>query len=260
MWIAVGAVAAMAILLWFIFANFYGIENPDHTGHFPWLGAGLLWIAVGVLTWQRWPSSRTGRLMVLVGFSHFLYAPGLIPTAGTWLLGALQAGFELLLVAYVVLSFPTGRLTDAFDRRLFRGLVVWWIVSTLLNIATDPHHLNPLFVVQDESLRTMIDSTTSRIGAAVLLFVAIRVVMQWRAAPPAERSLRTPLLFVVAAYVVVQGLELLDVIIGPNVLTDLSVSWPGGLTDYGFPLAMVWILWRTRPTSGEIRTAESGAA
>ena len=59
---------------------------------------------------MRWPAGRIGPLLILAGFAHFAYAPGLPAIAGLWLLSAVLSGLELFLVALVFLSYPTGRL------------------------------------------------------------------------------------------------------------------------------------------------------
>ena len=257
--IAFAAIAATVLTIWIIFANFYQIENPDHSGHFPWLGAALVWVFAGELTWLRWPASRIGPLMILVGFAHFTYVPSLTAISALWLLSSLLNGLELLLVALVFLSYPTGRLTNPIDRRLFAVLVAWWAATAIIGTLADPHDLNPIIVIRDEGAQAAIFSAFDMIGAVLLLIVAIRVVSQWREASAAERSLRTPIVVALIPYVVVLGFEWLDRIIGANVLTELANNWPGGLTDYAFPLAVLYVLWHSQRVPAVGRAAESSA-
>ena len=257
--IAFAAIAATLVAIWIIFANFYQIENPDHSGHFPWLGAALVWVFAGVLTWLRWPSSRIGPLMILAGFAHFTYVPSLTAISPLWLLSSLLSGLELLLVALVFLSYPTGRLTHPTDRRLFAVLVAWWAATAIVGTLADPHDLNPIPVIRDEGAQAAIFKTFSVIGAVLYIVVAIRVISRWREAPASERPLRTPVVVALIPYLVVLALEWLDRLIGANVLTDLANNWPGGLTDYGFPLAVLYVLWRTQQVPVVAQTAESAA-
>ena len=257
--IAFAAIAATVVTTWIIFANFYQIENPDHSGHFPWLGAALVWVLAGELTWLRWPSSRIGPLMILAGFAHFTYVPGLTAIAPLWLLSALLNGLELLLVAFVFLSYPTGRLTAPTDRRLFAVLVAWWAATTIVGTIANPHELNPIPVIRDEGARVAIFSAFDLIGAVLYIVVAVRIITRWREAPESERPLRTPVVLALFPYLAVLALQWLDRLIGPNVLTDLANSWPGGLTDYGFPLAVLYVMWRSEQVPAVGRTAETAA-
>src|SRR3954466_14766911 len=79
---------------------------------------GWSFIGTGLYAWGRRPESRTGALMVLLGFAWFLFcldaANG--PAVHTFALvgGGLWGGVFLPLG----LSFPTGRLGAPLDRRL----------------------------------------------------------------------------------------------------------------------------------------------
>src|SRR3712207_769653 len=83
-------------------------------------GPAVMWsfIGTGLYAWRRRPESRIGALMVLLGFAWFLFTlqaadSPLVHTIAR-AIGGLWGGVFL----HLGLSFPSGRLTTALDRRL----------------------------------------------------------------------------------------------------------------------------------------------
>ena len=84
---------------------------------------GWSFIGTGLYAWRRRPDSRTGALMILLGFAWFLYTLDAAnsPLVYTFALitGPLWGGVFL----HLGLGFPSGRLRDRLDRGLVdRGL------------------------------------------------------------------------------------------------------------------------------------------
>ena len=84
---------------------------------------GWSFIGIGLYAWRRRPESRTGALMVLLGFAWFLSALNVAdsPLVYTFalVLGGLWGGVFL----HLGLGFPSGRLRPGRDRALVhRGL------------------------------------------------------------------------------------------------------------------------------------------
>jgi hypothetical protein len=259
--IAIGAIAATLILLALIFGNFYRIENPDHSGHFPWLASALIWIAVGVFTWQRWPASRLGPVMVLCGFAHYGYALGLTATVPGWLVGWFLGNTVILVVAFAFLSFPSGRLRDSFDRRLYVAVVGWWAISGVLGILSTPHDLNPLLVITDESAQSLIGTVTSAITGILTLIVAIRVVQRWRNADAASRPAYAPVVLALVPYLAVEAAGWLERAIGTNAVSDAALSLPVlFVQSVAFPVAVLYVLWRVAPRTFEAATPSTAPA
>src|SRR4051794_2977921 len=104
---------------------------------------GWSFIGTGLYAWRRRPESRAGALMVLLGFAWFLFTlqasdSPLIYTVAL-AIGGLWGGVFL----HLGVSFPSGRLASAHDRRLvIAGYVV--IPFALLP---------PLFVASPSDLR-----------------------------------------------------------------------------------------------------------
>ena len=74
-----------------------------------------IWIAAGLIAWQRRPGNRVGPLMTAVGFLDVLqqlYWHAALP----FTLAALAAFFFAPVVLHLFLAFPSGRLQTRFER------------------------------------------------------------------------------------------------------------------------------------------------
>lgn len=74
-----------------------------------------IWIAAGLIAWQRRPGNRVGPLMTAVGFSNVaqqLYWHAALPFTLAALAAFLPAGLYL----HLSLAFPSGRLHTRFER------------------------------------------------------------------------------------------------------------------------------------------------
>jgi signal transduction histidine kinase len=75
-------------------------------------------IAVGLYAWREGTHARFGRLLVIAGVAWFL---GSLSTSSNELLhsiGRVAGWYVEAVLVYLILAFPSGRLTTSFDRRL----------------------------------------------------------------------------------------------------------------------------------------------
>jgi signal transduction histidine kinase len=79
---------------------------------------GFVFVAAGVLAWDRRPSNRTGALLCLGGFS--IFAAGLVNTIvpGLIAVGLLFSRVPLPVILHILLAFPSGRLSGVLPRVL----------------------------------------------------------------------------------------------------------------------------------------------
>ena len=102
----------------------------------PDLAVGWTFIGLGVVSSDRWPENRTGRLLVLTGFAWFV---GNFAVADlgivAWVAGRAAFVYRGLL-AHLVLAYPTGRLSDNVSRGVvllaYAGAVVGALRSSEL--------------------------------------------------------------------------------------------------------------------------------
>lgn len=240
--VAAAGVAAGAVLLAVAYANFYDLEDPDHSSHWVRVAQFLLWIAVGEIAWVRRPANPLGRWMIVVGFvGLFVNTLWLAPVAVTWTLSLLLANVQITLVAYVFLSFPDGRLRERADRVLMALIVAYTTVWQLVLVAIEPTDLNLLNVTRDESIQSVLWAITDWTTVILTLAAMSRVVVHWRKSPPAGRRVLTPILVALVPYLVVLVLQRLAPVLPQNVVTDSAASW-GGAVVPGFALPIGFLV------------------
>lgn len=132
----------------------------------------VAYVAAGCVAWRRRPSSRVGPLLVGTGFAVLLpmlqpVRPLVLAQAAQWL-----GGLPALLLAILILSFPTGRL-DPLGRTIV-GLGALVILGLGFAFVA-PHAWGPTLLL---------------VGVALMLAVAVVGVMRWsRASAPMRRTL-----------------------------------------------------------------------
>ena len=207
------------------------------------IGGGF--VGVGLFAWYRRPDNRVGTLMTATGFAWFLsvYAltePPLLFTAG------LAFGNLFVAVAiHLLLAFPSGRLSDGFDRWLV-GFA--YLTTTVLALppmfALDPVAAgcancpdNLLLVDGSKSFFETWYDGLSILGVIMLGVVIYRLLGRWRTASPPLRRIVTPV-FIAGGLL----LALLLLLLVLSVLRiDESLTWlyytaliPFGLVPYLF--------------------------
>ncbi len=160
-------------------------------------------IGSGVVAWRVRPDNRLGPVMVFTGFAWFATfltdAHDPLPfTVGTAVQSFYLAGF-----AYLILSFPSGRLESALER-----VLMWTAVAlvTVVQLATlwfsdsravlcDGCPRNVFLVVRNDALASGIAQVT-RIGGVVLALVALALLVgRWRAASAPQRRNVAPVVW-----------------------------------------------------------------
>jgi signal transduction histidine kinase len=178
------------------------------------LTAGLP-IGVGLYAWYRRPRTRFGPLLVAAGFGWFLTTLAESSNSVLYSVGRVSGWLVELLLVYLVLAFPTGRLQGRVDRSLVAAgavmLVTLWLPSALV---TDSYPLpsfttscasdcpaNAFFLLDDEP--AFADSVLQPVREVLLalLFaaVAIRLSQRVRRATPLMRRTLAPVLVVAIA-------------------------------------------------------------
>jgi len=86
-------------------------------------------VAVGLYAWHRRPEERFGRLLVALGFGWFLTTLAESGNEVLYSVGRISGWFIEVGLIYLVLAFPSGRLTHRRDRALVLAALV--LVATL---------------------------------------------------------------------------------------------------------------------------------
>jgi hypothetical protein len=74
------------------------------------VAVGWSFIGVGLVAWTRRPDSRTGVLMVLLGFAWFARFAVAIDTRWAFVVGVLLGSVHLSVLVHLLATFPGGRL------------------------------------------------------------------------------------------------------------------------------------------------------
>jgi signal transduction histidine kinase len=169
--------------------------------------AAFIAITIGVLVWQRRPDSRIGILLTAIPFASVLYEANWILWNHAFPVTVAFATVELAapLIAHLILSYPTGRLTSRVDRVFVASGYVWASLYALpLLLFFDPRAPNdrniwecsdcavPLTHVAWHhvgGIRHVFDWTLLPL---VVIFLGLLVRKLWRASPRG-RSIVLPL-------------------------------------------------------------------
>ena len=92
-------------------------------------------IGVGLYAWTQPASARFGRIVILTGFVYFLATLSSSANEVVYSVGRIAGWAAELCITYLVLSFPTGRLTGRPDRVIMRlavALIVLLYLPTAL--------------------------------------------------------------------------------------------------------------------------------
>jgi signal transduction histidine kinase len=114
--VAIAGLLVGAVAVWLAAQQPYG--RPTEPGPVLELLVGVSLLGCGLASWRARPENRVGLIMVLTGFAWF--AAQLVESSAPWLytIGlAIQSVWVIGLV-FLLLSFPSGRLTGRSDRWL----------------------------------------------------------------------------------------------------------------------------------------------
>ena len=159
-------------------------------------GVCTTFIATGLLAWKLRPANRTGRVMVATGLFMLLdfFQDGQIPLLAP--IGLVGVTVADVLLGYLILSFPYGRLTSTFDRAFLTISGVALLATNAISFsAMDPRSFgagydNPYLLIRDPAVASAAVVLSVMTSIVVLLgFLAIFAVRWARASGPTRRVL-----------------------------------------------------------------------
>jgi signal transduction histidine kinase len=223
-------------------------------------------LAVGLYAWYRRGSEHFGKLLVGAGAALFVTTLAEARDDQIYTVGRVAGWLVAVLVVYVVLSFPDGRLRERADRELVAAmgiaLVVFFLPRLLLardfdvpSPFTSCVHdcpANSLFALDREP--GFVDAVMRPLGAAtvfaVMVSVGLRLLQRAREATPAARRMLAPVLAVSIAYACVLGLGIVARQLDPTAWTVEVAAWLVALALPAIALAFVAGLVRWRLFAG----------
>ncbi len=216
------------------------------------------WVGVGLYTWWRQPGSRLGPLLVGNGF---VYAATSLNASGASLaytVGMVMWAVYVVYTAYVLLSYPRGRLESGLQRKFIRAYALSTAVLTGLTLALSPTFAgagsfndcgtrcpaNPL-AVGDVGIGRALNSASSIVFTIALIGLAMLLLDKARAAGPVMRRAVTPVAAVFTGVVVWFVISLFVLPAYPGTRTAVTVV--NGVLGLAGPLAiLLGQVWRDR--------------
>jgi signal transduction histidine kinase len=161
---------------------------------------GWSFIGTGLYAWRRRPESRTGELMVLLGFAWFLFTLDSSNSPLVYTFAQVAGPLWGAIFLHIGLGFPSGRLAPGLDRALvIAGYVIFPLAFVPALLFAGPHELgcddcpeNLLLVHRDTDLANIAMGFAALLYAGLFLIVLVRAVRRWRAASPFSRLQLTP--------------------------------------------------------------------
>ena len=162
--------------------------------------AGWSFVGTGLYAARLRPESRVGRLMILLGFAWFLAVLGLANAALPYTLGQILGGLWGAVFLQLVVTFPSGYLSDARDRTIVvAGYVIFTVASVPALLFAAPHELgcdecpaNVLLVDRDATLARIALALQALLYLVLFAIVLVRLTRRWRRTSPLERLQLTP--------------------------------------------------------------------
>ena len=161
---------------------------------------GWSFIGVGLYAWRRRPESRTGALMVLLGFAWFLSALNFANAPLAYSLALVVGGLWGGVFLQLTMSFPSGRLASGRDRALvIAGYLIFTVASIPAMLFAGPHELgcdgcpaNVLLLRRDPDLAHLAIGLQVVLYVGLFVIVLVRLTLRWRRTARLERLQLTP--------------------------------------------------------------------
>jgi signal transduction histidine kinase len=262
--VAVGipvAAAAFGYYLWHAAVP----EDPHTQWLMESLVAAWLWTVVGVFAWHRRPDNRTGKLMLLMAVALWLTGPSQATRVPVlWTFGSALEAAWFPVLAYLLFSFPNGRLTRRLDRVLV-ALACWPVIGSVLGsffydprsigCADCPADLNLLLIRAGvpDALETFFEWVSRGGYVVILTLIALPVltVRRWGATSRPMRRVLSPILLPASALcLAVAAQQIIGILVQhtsiyhPTPLVFEVITKVAFYTTMALPLAFLLAVWR----------------
>jgi signal transduction histidine kinase len=257
--VALAAIQQFAPFLWP-----YQLERSFSVANQMWFFIiEFLWVAAMLVTYRRDPAGRMWKLFLLYEVVGAIGVVWVIPTSLTWTLSQASIGIGSVVFVHLVLAFPSGRLSDRYDRALVRAAYVFVLATRLAwvlvwsppidPVGFSPH--NPYVLWRNPDLARVF-GPGAIVAVAPFLYAGVLVGLfrHWRRASPALRRALVPIM-------VAAPLQL-ALILAWHLVDASGAGFEGaraalqhplvGLAGLIFPIGLLLGLLRTRLARGSI--------
>jgi signal transduction histidine kinase len=191
--IAIAALLAGAAAAWLAADRTF---NPYQTASAPVaVLVGWSFIGSGLAAARARPDNRLGDVMVFAGFAWFASFLTDAPQSALFTLGTAVEDVYLVGLAYLILSFPTGRLRGAIDHVLiWTGVALVTVVQLVAmalasrsSVVCERCPANVLAIGHANGLANVIAQGQRIAGLVVVLLILMRLVVRWSRASKVQR-------------------------------------------------------------------------
>ncbi|MGK5113191.1 MULTISPECIES: sensor histidine kinase [unclassified Geodermatophilus] len=219
------------------------------------LAVGWSFIGVGLVAWSHRPASRTGALMVALGFAWFARYVVAVAARPAFVAGVLLGSVYLSLLVHLLATFPDGRVRTGVEGAvvgvgyllsapLDAAFLVVFSVDRGLGEGPPPNGL-VIAPTNGEFAPSAIDLAVQGVVVALFLTLLAVVFARWRAGGPAQRRSLAPGVAggaVVVVTILVQRTAIL-LLIPPA--AGVVLAWSAQVVLVVWPLALLLGLLRS---------------
>ncbi|HWT92578.1 MAG TPA: sensor histidine kinase [Solirubrobacteraceae bacterium] len=198
-----GALGAVLTVLGVLIA--LNTEHIDGKIPLAFFSAAIMgsYIGVGLSAWWRRPRNRIGALMTAAGFSAFFLPLSAANSSLFYTIGATLGSIGYIIVAHLVLAFPTGRLETASQRRLIAASYALGIGAPLLFLMFEGDcdcdsvdgPRSAFLITESPGFIRILDPVVGLLGVTLTALMVRVLVRRWRAATPHARRALAPVLW-----------------------------------------------------------------
>ena len=164
--------------------------------------AYVLWGAATLLALSRAPTVRLGWLLLAITATDAIWALQFITIPALFFITEASQGLSSVVLAHILVSFPTGTLSSRFDRRLIVGLYLYFATGVVVRLLTHQPDftctpdeycpVNPFALLANREVADAFGPVTSVLVPVFGLLVVVAVLRHWRGAGPIERRILLP--------------------------------------------------------------------
>jgi signal transduction histidine kinase len=216
------------------------------------LVVGWSYVGCGLVAWRQRPTNPLGPVMVATGFAWFATFLGASQHALPFTVGYVFQNLYLLGFVFLILTFPSGRLTGRLDRAFLGIAAALTVVVQLVWLALTPGRPTLCSSCPDNLLQFGGSDAISNdllafqrtAGILAALLAGGFIVHRWRQASVAERRAAAPVLWSGCAILVALALSVANDMadkplgIGPALLRAIVFA--------AFPLSVLAVMLRQR--------------
>jgi len=191
--------------------------------------SAVVFLTTGLIAWRRRPGNPTGRQIMAIGFLATLPIIAILSTV-PWLvaIGHVMAGSGEIVLVYILLAYPWGRLSNRFDRWAVSVLAIMFVfigAASVLAIGTCPYCSAGLGAAPRSETASVFQTVDTLIFAIAGATVLMRIFRRYFVASRPARRVLAPVLFggVVAVLIAVWR-EVSPPLFGERVLSPLAQS------------------------------------